>query len=398
MRAAKLAVCVALLLAIGKAAGQEGPVRQAGFKPFGQRTPPACDCPPGTVLPSPPADPNAKVDPKVDPKMDMPPAMGDQFAGATEAGTQPGSQFNPNMFGDLIGISGRRNVVVPGQFVNINPRRDGTPILVPATVTSQGLPIGPQYNGFKVTDNESPRPTNRLYFTYNHFSDVNRSLIPASIPSVSIDRQLLGFERTFMQGNASFGMRLPFIQFNGSQGIESNVVGDLSFLFKYAWLNDRETGNVVSTGLIVTAPTGGGPDYVLSDGLTAPRSTLIQPWAGFIYNLPNLFFQGFSSIVVPTDSRDPTILFNSIGAGYWLYRNPKDRFITGFVPVLEFHLNTPLNHRNINDAIFFQDQFNITTGAFVSFPRMTLGGAVCVPVVGPRPYDIEAIASLNFNF
>jgi len=68
------------------------------------------------------------------------------------------------------------------------------------------------------------------------------------------------------------------------------------------------------------------------------------------------------------------------------------------VPVLEFHLNTPLNHRNVNDTIFFQDQFNITTGAYVTFPRMTMGGAVCVPVVGPRPYDLEAIASLNFQF
>jgi len=389
---------VAFLLFGSSAYSQSEPIILTTGKVHRQPVQPAQpNCPPG-IYPSPPADPTQKIDPKVDPMPPPPPPMGDQLAGATEAGTQPGSSFNPSMFGDLIGISGRRSVVVPGQFVNINPRRDATPIIVPATVVAQGLPIGPQYNGFKVTDNESPRPNNRLYFTYNHFSEVNRSLIPAEIPNISIDRQLLGFERTFLQGDASFGMRLPFIQFNGSEGVEANVVGDISFLFKFAWLNNPETGNVFSTGLVLTAPTGGGDDIILSDGSLAPRSTLIQPWAGFIYNLPNAFVQGFSSLVVPTSSADPTIFFNSIGGGYWLYRNNRDRFITGFVPVLEFHLNTPLNHRNVNDTIFFQDQFNITTGAYVTFPRMTMGGAVCVPVVGPRPYDLEAIASLNFQF
>jgi hypothetical protein len=29
---------------------------------------------------------------------------------------------------------------------------------------------------------------------------------------------------------------------------------------------------------------------------------------------------------------------------------------------------------------------------------MTIGGAVGFPFIGPRPYDVEAIASLNFRF
>ncbi len=371
MRALALGLASFVILASSVWA-QEEPLVQTGFRPF--RNYPNCPCPPDTY----PVDPSIPV-PVPDPMQQGQPNL---FAGATEAGTQPGSMFNPNMFGDLIGISGTRSIVL-GQG--------------PTATTVRGLPISGRYNGFKVTDNDNPRPVDRVFFNYNTYSNIYRSLLPAGVPSVNMDQQLIGFERTFLQGDASFGMRLPFIQINGFSQAEAHIVGDLTVHFKFAWINNRETGNVFSTGLMVTTPTGGGTT-ILADGSVAPHSVLIQPWAGWIYNIERLYLQAFHSIVIPTNQRDPTILFNSLAAGYWLYRSNTDRLLQGFVPVMELHLNTPLNHRSDTDMIFFKDQLNLTAGGYFVFPRMTLGGAVGVPLVGPRPYDVEAIATLNFRF
>jgi len=348
-------------------------------------------------------DPVKKPDPMKAPEpaklsdLNTPPAQGDQFAGATEAGTQPGAMHNPAMFGDLIGVMGQRRFAV-GQPIIIPGTNNSPTQVVQPTQVVRGIPMPGRYNGFKVSDNDSPRPQNRIYFGYNYFSDVGRSTLPAAIPSLQMNQQMGGFERTFLGGDASFGMRLPFIQLNGFSQAESQVIGDLSLRAKFAWINDPQTGNVFSTGMIVTVPTGSGENIILADDRPATHSTLYQPWAGFIYNLPNLYFQGFSSLVVPSDGRDPMIFFNSISAGYWLYRNPLGEYLTGFVPTVELHANTPLNHRTPNETIYFQDQFNVTTGAYFMFSRLTIGGAVCVPLMGPKPYDVEGILNLSLRF
>jgi hypothetical protein len=40
----------------------------------------------------------------------------------------------------------------------------------------------------------------------------------------------------------------------------------------------------------------------------------------------------------------------------------------------------------------------VTGGLHVRFPRAALGGAVCVPVVAPRPWNVEALASFTYWF
>ncbi len=382
-------------------------------------------CPPAPYPGGAPASPRSPGEnPPADSSVPLTPNL---FAGATEAGTQPGAKFNPNMFGDMIGVFAQRSVTIPGQFISVpvttytivTTNSTSTNLTTdPPTTTSttttqripnttyvrqqvtavvQGIPITGEYSGFKITDNESPRPTDRVFFDYNYFSDVSRSALPASIPNIAVQREMIGFEKTFLGGDASIGMRLPYLQTFGFTEVDSQELGDLSVLFKYAWLNDGQTGNVLSTGLVVTVPTGTGR-VDLADGTIAPHSVLLQPFAGFIYNLPQVYFQGFSSIVAPLDQRDPTIFFNSIATGWWLYREPDNRYLTAFVPVAELHLNTPLDHRAPTEPIYFQDQLNLTVGAYAVFRRVSIGGAIGVPLVGPRPFDVEALANVNFRF
>ena len=52
-------------------------------------------------------------------------------------------------------------------------------------------------------------------------------------------------------------------QSTGGDGASTvNDFGDLSVVLKYAFINDRHTGNVLSGGLVITAPTGPSIDTI----------------------------------------------------------------------------------------------------------------------------------------
>lgn len=273
-----------------------------------------------------------------------------------------------------------------------------TPITVTETVPVQRLlqlTLAARYSGILITDNDSPRPQDRVYGGYNFYDGIGNSLNPG-LGSVDVQRQLVGFEKTFLDGDASFGMRLPFVQQYGP-GISERHVGDLTLIWKYAIINDRDTGNLWSTGLLLTTPTGGG-DATLWDGSKAPHSVLFQPWTGFVRVFDRSYIQGITSFVIPTDNRDPTLWNNSIGVGYYVYRNGENRLLNAIVPTGEVHVRTPLNRRDPLGSVYLQDAVNLTGGVHFRFNRAVLSTAVCVPVVGPRPWNIEAMSFLNFYY
>ena len=53
-------------------------------------------------------------------------------------------------------------------------------------------------------------------------------------------------------------------QIGNADGFGYDHLGDLTIVTKYALINDRETGNVLSGGLAITAPTS--PTIRTSDG------------------------------------------------------------------------------------------------------------------------------------
>jgi hypothetical protein len=380
------------------------------------------------------------------------------FASGTEAGGFAAKSFNENFDGDNLGVLYRQYVLlgytpvtVPTgftqQIVGTTPRQVGTtprvigfnrtvviradsggnavgqpvvvttpvvvqdPVIVldPIIATTQTtgtaylprqavvlLPAASRYSGIQITDNDSPRPTDRLYFGYQFYSDAGASLNPTTGGS-DVQRQMAGFETTFLDGNASVGMRLPYVQQYGPAGLASQTVGDLSVLFKYAFYNNLQTGSLASAGLVVTTPTGGGNDVLLVDGSTVPHSTLFQPWLGYVTMFENGYVQGIANLIVPTDSRDPTVFGKSLGVGYFAYRNPTG-LLTGITPRAEVHLRTPLNHRDANGLVYFPDQVNLNGGVTFRFGRTSLNSGVSVPVVGPRPWALEAMSYLNVTF
>jgi hypothetical protein len=249
---------------------------------------------------------------------------------------------------------------------------------------------------FRIAENESPRPEDRVFVTYNYYGDVPDGLdATGAVSRGSVNREVFGFEKTFLDGNGSVGLRAPVLQQEGDGGFSSNDFGDLSLVTKYAFLYDRQSGNLASGGLVVTAPTGPGL-LVLQDEKI--HSTLLQPWLGFIRNFGDVYLEGFSSIVVPTDVRDVTIAFNDLAVGYRLYRRNAG-LVRSIIPTLETHVTTPLNHRSPDALISVPDLVDLTAGAHLGLPWqsvLTLG--VNTPVTGPRPYGVEAIVQFNYRF
>jgi hypothetical protein len=409
-----ISTCLALLAGLAGAAGPDG-------------TPHAVVVPPGCVWPQMPAPtpgrptPGQEAPGRTTPGQTAPgqtdqgqaardlaeagsQAAQENLAQAPEAGTEPGGSFNPAIFGDLIGVTGSRVLILP-QGTTVGAVQRGQVQGVPRgqiRVLSGGVVAAvaplPYRASFNITENESPRPIDRVYVSYDYYNNVDAVLRFPGVPSSDLHRETIGFEKTFLDRNASVGLRLPFLQLVGNKDVEDSQVGDLSIIFKYAFYNDRSTGNLLSGGMVLTAPTGQG---LRIDGESTLHSTVLQPFAGYIVNFNRAFYvQGFSSLAVPTDARDVTLLFNSMAMGYWIYRSDeRDRLLTGVVPVAEFHVNTPLNHRGTDHApIGFADSVNFTGGSYFFLRRAVLGAAVGTPLTGPRPYDFEVNATLSFRF
>jgi hypothetical protein len=306
----------------------------------------------------------------------------------------------PPMFGDFLGPVGQVGILngqvqvfptgIPGDVRSQTRLISGNTIRVLAPITSAA--------SFKIAENESPMPQDRVFFAYNFYDNLQHSVtgFQVATPNMDLHRETIGFEKTFFGGDASFGVRLPFQQIASEDGIGDSDVGDLSLIFKYALFNDRATGNVLSTGMVVTIPTGG---QTTIEGESPIGAVLFQPFLGFVVNADVLYVQGFSSLAVPTDARLPTLWFNSIAAGWWAYRNPAADCLTALVPTVELHVNTPLSHRGITtEPIGFPDTVDVTAGCHFQFHQATLGVAVGAPMTGPKPYDIEVLANFNWNF
>ncbi len=273
--------------------------------------------------------------------------------------------------------------------------------------------ISPGNRGQKMADNMSPIPQDRIFFNYNFYSDVNQHLnevFNSPLNHLQYDRYTFGFEKTFADGQGSFGLRLP-IEYvtaqtrNPSQfaGGNSTAVGNLGIFTKYILAQDRETGSLLSVGMIVNPQTGPG-SIAGASFLPAISSTSIQPFLGYFINRDRFFILGFASMEAPTNLDVPLMFYNDIGFYYFLYRANRfeERFLTAIVPVFEVHVNDPLNHRNVYSQVDLHgvpDIVDLTYGLNFELNRHSiLTGAICTPVTGPRPYSFEVMALLNVRF
>jgi len=296
------------------------------------------------------------------------------------------------------------------QRTGLSPRAvGGFPPPLPGT--RAGAAFYPGLSGFKICENMSPLPQDRIFFNFNYFNNINDSV--NSRKDVPIDhikayREFFGAEKTFNDGKGSIGIRFPIdtVTADSPHNLLSTptrtAMGNMAIFAKYILAKNTETGSVASVGLSVEPPVGpgsfGGAPYLF--GL---NTLYIQPFFGYIYNWRNWYVQGFSSFEFPADPREVTMMYNDVGIGYYVFRSRDPMsFVTTVAPTFEVHVNTPINHRNpfsLTDVAGTPDVVDLTFGLNVLFRRRCmLTAAFIMPVSSPQPFNTEAALLLNIYF
>ncbi len=393
------AVCLASLAGVAAGDGAApGPPVSAGCgccpPPFIPGAPT-----PGNPMPGTNPAPGTNPTPGANPAESQPSTLsGEAFNRGSEAGTQTAASVAPAFFGDQIGpIPAQGNVFTPPQITGPNGAAPATPLRgLSGNVAAVVAPV-PLDAAYKIAENESPRPQDRVYVGYNFYDDVDQSLRAFGVGRADLQRETVGLEKTFDQGESSFGVRLPVVQLTGDNVVQDDELGDLSLIYKHAILDDPRTGDLLSAGLLLTLPT---ERKLYIAGESSVNSTLFQPFVGFIYNFDSWYFEGFESVAVPTDMRDVTLLFSSLGVGYNLYVDDcPDAPVRYVRPQLEIHVNTPLTHRGLTSTpIGFPDAVDLTSGVRVLFRQLEFGAAAGTSVTGPKVYDVEAFANVTYHF
>jgi hypothetical protein len=269
----------------------------------------------------------------------------------------------------------------------------------------------PSVRSFKITENMSPRPQDRIFYNFNYYDNLNATVNQAQqvpINNIKAYRSIWGFEKTFNEGKGSFGLRLPLdtvtANSTGNQYSTptSTSLGDLSIFGKYILEENKATGSLISVGMALTPPTGpqrfAGAPYLY--GL---NNLYIQPFLGWIWRSGRFYAQGFSAFDFPATTNDVTMMYNDVGIGYYVIQSDDpNAFITAFAPTFEVHVNSPLNHRDVFnrfDIAGTPDAVNLTYGLNFGIRRSAvLTTALITPVASPKPFDVEWSLLLNIYY
>ena len=243
--------------------------------------------------------------------------------------------------------------------------------------TNVGLATVPMAGGadrLVISRNNSARPQDRIYLHYGHltggltgsanFPGVNRTEV------ASLDRYVLGIERSCLEGRASLEIRMPYASQRdfdfGSTAFSVrnyNYQGDLSAIGKFI-LSETES-STISAGVAIQLPSAG--DVTGTDRTTAftidHDAIYISPFVAFSAAQADWFYNGFIQAdfnVVgdgftagdvsnlpnsfQTGTYNPQNLLRiSYGAGKWFTQNYDREWFRGLAGIVEMHYTGTLN-------------------------------------------------------
>ncbi len=315
------------------------------------------------------------------------------FGGTLQAGPTPFA-----MIGDITPLSTRALAVNPPG----PPRPPGA---------HGGSPIYPSVRNFKISENQSPRPQDRVFFDFNYYNNLNDTINRRDLSPITQMQAYVynfGIEKTFNEGMGSVGIRVPLdnLTANSYGNIirtpTSTAPGNLTIFGKYILAQNVRTGSLVSACWAISPQTATGR-FAGAPYLFPLNSTYFQTCIAYIYNYNNWYFQGFSGFSFSANSNDVSMVYNDLAVGYFLLRDPdSSRLLTALAPTFELHVNNPLNHRdpfNRLDLAGTPDSVDFTFGLNFGFRNTAvLTAAFVTPVSSPKPFDSEAILMLNIFY
>lgn len=282
---------------------------------------------------------------------------------------------------------------------------------------------GEMVGRLKIAENNNPIPRDRIVFDYTYFDQVG-----LTARDTHVHRMAPGFEKTFLHGNASIDVRLPFATTIGSDiptasavlgpgnsgltNTGNTEIGNVSITGKV--LLARDEHSAIAIGLQTILPTA--DDVVVSD-VANNNEELIRVESEAVHAMPFLawqhrpdrrtFYQWYlqydrqeSSDRVffrgneVGDMEDADFIYVDFSMGYWLYQNmPRtrtvrhgnhvstaidgSRLLTGFAPRFELHYNRSIG------GLDSQDLGPIQLGESVDkleTLNLTLGGTVMLGI------------------
>ncbi len=275
-----------------------------------------------------------------------------------QGGGSEGMGFGDSMIGDFFG---------GGSYI-AGPSWGGVTFIQPVSAGDRR---------FKLTENTSPFPTDRVFANYNLFDN---ALIDANGNELDLNRYIFGLERTFLQGNASLELRVPIL--NGVNSEQVQVVGgppnrntefgNMSLTTKF--LLERRNGWASSSGMGVILPTAEEALLVSPSGLEveiANEAFHLQPffavqrnpnqysWINFFTqidiaaqgNTVTVTDQSGSLLSQPEIYNDQHLLFLDLAMGRWLYKsNSQYNLVNGIAGIVELHYTTTLNDTDVVTA------------------------------------------------
>ncbi len=288
----------------------------------------------------------------------------------------------------------------------------------------------------KLSENNSPIPTDRVIFNYHFFNDVQNGF-------GDVSRYTMGIEKTYANGDVSFELRVPFAAtLDALQAVEAAdhrnfEFGNAVMIWKALLARNNRWAFTVGTG--VSLPLASS--YVLLMGDTnilkvVNESVHILPYVATAWT-PNsrVFAEAFvqfdidpygntvladvPNVIDPPSGRrrlpqigvlnDATFLFVDVGTGVWVYRNPNARWLNGVAPVAELHYSTTTsdtdvvsgNNLELRDLSRRLDILNLTLATHLTFQsglEVSSGVAIPLRTGDDDPFDYEVSLQCDWKF
>lgn len=297
---------------------------------------------------------------------------------------------------------------------------------------------------FNVSENNTALPTDRVYFIYNAFYNAASATINADPngfdpiqKSIDLHRYLIGFEKTFFDGNVSIDVRMPFmsnIEFNSFGLIsESGNVGNLTMYMKGLLAANDDAA--LATGLGIGLPTGSDFESYSDPALYSPESLVVRnqavhlmPFLAATAHLGEHWFtqsfcqMNFSASGNEIANQDGFVgiyqeqhLFQAdLGLGRWLWQDSTRPYFQALAAVTELHYTTTVQNTDsvdlpsgnlfggsFSNAENRLDLLNLTSGLQAQLSPLTalrVGAVVPLRNTPDRSFDAELQVSLNRKF
>jgi len=343
------------------------------------------------------------------------PSPSNLFAQAGEGAASGPESVVPNMVGDYL-----------GGFVTMQP--SGNQVVQPIPLPGGAIPR------FKMAEDTSPMPVDRVYFNYDYYSNVQLTSQPFSLNAFTP-----GFEKTFLGGAMSVEVRLPMasslddtVFLDGSTRSGEGEIGNLGVTVKAVLFATDKAA--ISGGLCIDCPTAPNETcYATQDPFSngiriLNQSVHLLPFVGGLWT-PNdrLFCIGFMQLDIDANGDAVNNVLNDSGfvtvspagryyeqtmlyldgvAGYWIRRdNDPQRWLNGIAVFGELHGNQSLNTSAALSTVVGTMAGNnisildMTVGADFQFgPLTTVTAAYCTPLTAQREFDGQFRLMFNRRF